>query len=175
MGLPGAFLPQEALDQVFPGGRIPTAATAFMPTGQAKQVEDGFVLNGRWHFASGVRHSQWINAGALVFSNGKPPQHYFFCLPTEKAQIHDNWQALGLQATGSCDFSLVDLFVPQEFAWDSHDARPQRGGPLYRMGIPAFLTNEHVAFALGVARRALDTVIGVADTRKGGSRLNQHP
>ena len=24
VGLPGAFLPQEALDQVFPGGRIPT-------------------------------------------------------------------------------------------------------------------------------------------------------
>lgn len=60
--LPGAFLPQEALDQVFPGGQIPIAPTAFMPAGQAKQVKGGFLLNGRWHFASGVRHSQWINA-----------------------------------------------------------------------------------------------------------------
>ena len=34
---------------------------------------------------------------------------------------------------------VVDFFVPQEFAWDSHDAQPQRGGPLYRMGIPVLL------------------------------------
>ena len=166
--LPGAFLSQNAVEEVFPRGQIPTAATAFMPTGQAEQVDGGFLLNGRWHFASGVLHSQWINAGALVFPDGQPLQHHFFCFPTEKAQIHDNWQVLGLQATGSCDFSLVNLFVPQDFAWNSQDAPPQRGGPLFHMGIPAFIANEHVGFAIGMARRALDTIIEIADTRRRG-------
>ena len=35
ISLPGAFLPDSALDQVFDGGQIPNGATAFMPTGSA--------------------------------------------------------------------------------------------------------------------------------------------
>ena len=156
--LPGAFLSQEAVEEVFPGGQIPTAATAFMPTGQAEQVDGGFLRNGRWHFASGVLHSQWINAGALVFSDGQPPQHHFFCFPTEKAQIHDNWQVLGLQATGSCDFSLKDVFVPEEFTFEVINDTPRRGLPLYTIRLPGILAVEHVVSALVAGRPRLGAI-----------------
>ena len=168
VALPAAFLPEPAVQQVFDGGHVPKVATAFMPSGRVTLADGGYVLSGRWAFASGVLHSQWLNAGALVALDGETPEHYFLSFPTEKAQIHDNWRVLGLQGTGSCDFSVSELFVPQEFAWNSHTAPPQRGGPLYHMGIPAFFANEHVAFALGVARRTLDTIIGVAGTRRRG-------
>ena len=144
------------------GGDRPVAPTSFMPTGKATPVEGGFILDGRWRLASGVLHSQWINVGAVVAVDGNPPDHHFFCFPTEKAEIHDNWKVLGLQATGSCDFSLSDLFVPQDFAWNSHTTAPQRGGPMYQLGIPVFIAYEHVGFALGVARKALDSIIEVA-------------
>ena len=75
-------------------------------------------------------------------------------MPVAAVHIHDNWQVMGLQGTGSCDFSVTDLFVPEPFSWDAQRARPQRGGPLYRLGMPAFVANEHVAFALGVGQRA---------------------
>jgi alkylation response protein AidB-like acyl-CoA dehydrogenase len=89
-------------------------------------------------------------------------------LPVTAVQIHDNWQVMGLQGTGSGDFSVTDLFVPEGFSWDVQQARPQRGGPLYRLGMPAFVTNEHVAFALGVGRRALDTLLDLAQAKQRG-------
>lgn len=168
VSLPGIFLPDSVVGQVFEGDHVPRAAVAFMPTGTATPVDGGYLLSGRWAFASGVRHSQWLNAGVVVAPEGGAPAHHFFCFPTESAEIHDNWQVLGLQATGSCDFSVSELFVPREFVWDSHDTPPQRGGPLGHMGIPAYIANEHVGFALGVARRALDIITEVAGTRRRG-------
>jgi alkylation response protein AidB-like acyl-CoA dehydrogenase len=45
---------------------------------------------------------------------------------------------------------------------------PRRGGALYRLGRPGFVTNEHSAFALGVGRRALDAVTEVAVSKSRG-------
>ncbi len=168
VSLPGVFLPDSVVGQVFDGNHVPRAAVAFMPTGTATPVDGGYLLSGRWPFASGVRHSQWLNAGVVVAPEGGAPAHHFFCFPTESAQIHDNWQVLGLQGTGSCDFSVSELFVSREFVWDSQATPPQRGGPVGHMGIPAYITNEHVGFALGVARRALDIITEVAGTRRRG-------
>ena len=78
--------------------------------------------------------------------------------PTASAEIHDNWQVAGLKGTGSCDFSVDGLFVPEAFSWEQRVDPPQRGGPLYRIEHPGFVANEHAGFAIGVGRRALDAV-----------------
>src|SRR5262249_28981106 len=47
-------------------------------------------------------------------------------------------------------------------------ASPRRGGPLYRLGMPAFVANEHAAFALGVARHALEAIVALAGDKTRG-------
>ena len=166
---PGAFLAEKAVAQIFAGGQVPRAAGAFMPSGKAVPVAGGYRVSGRWAFASGIRHAQWVSATARVVSDGAAaPALRRMVMPVEAVQIHDNWQVMGLQGTGSCDFSVTDLFVPESFSWDAQRARPQRGGPLYRLGMPAFVANEHVAFALGVGRRALDTLLDLAQSKQRG-------
>jgi alkylation response protein AidB-like acyl-CoA dehydrogenase len=166
---PGAFLADEAVAQIFAGGRVPRAAGAFMPSGQAVPVDGGYRVSGRWAFASGIRHAQWVSATARVVSDGAAaPALRRMVMPVSAVRIHDNWQVMGLQGTGSCDFSVTDLFVPEHFSWDAQRARPQRGGPLYRLGMPAFVANEHVAFALGVGQRALDTLCDLAQSKQRG-------
>ena len=78
--------------------------------------------------------------------------------PTASAEIHDNWQVAGLKGTGSCDFSVDGLFVPEAFSWEQRVDPQQRGGPLYRIELPGFVANEHAGFAIGVGRRALDAI-----------------
>ncbi len=165
----GAFLPDEAIDELFVDGNPPRTAGVFAPFGQAVPVDGGYRLNGRWSFASGVRHSQWISAGARVVTEkeGYPPQ-VRVVIPTADVKIHDNWQVMGLRGTGSCDFSVEDLFVPDRFAWDVSLTEPLRGGAMYRLGRPGFVTNEHSAFALGVGRLALDAVTEVAASKMRG-------
>lgn len=157
-GLPGAFLADAAIEVMFGGGHIPKCAVAAMPIGRAEIVGGGYRVSGRWPFASGVRHSEWISAGAMVVRDGQPePRMMVF--PTASAHIHDNWQVAGLKGTGSCDFSVEGLFVADVFSWALLSDPPKRGGPLYRIAIPGFVANEHAGFALGVARRALDTFL----------------
>jgi indole-3-acetate monooxygenase len=165
----GAFLLEEAIAQIFAHGHVPRAAGTFMPSGHAVPVDGGYRVSGRWAFASGIRHAHWVTATARVVRAGATaPGLCRVVVPVTAVQIHDNWQVMGLQGTGSCDFSLADLFVPACFTWEVPQARPQRGGPLYRLGMPAFVTNEHVAFALGVGRRALDTLLDFAQSKQRG-------
>ena len=165
----GAFLPDDAIEEVFFGGMPPRAAGVAAPLGTAAPVKGGYEVHGRWPFGSGVRHSQWVSAGARVVSEEAGyPRQLRIVMPTSKIKIHDNWQVMGLRGTGSCDFSADGLFVPDNFAWDAALTEPKRGGPLYRLGRPGFVTNEHSAFALGVARRALDAVTELAASKKRG-------
>ena len=169
IALPAAFLGDEAVAQMFAGGRVPRAAGILMPGGRAVPVDGGYRVSGRWAFASGIRHAQWVSAAARVIPEGNAaPALRLMVMPVPAVHIHDNWQVMGLQGTGSCDFSVTDLFVPECFSWDIQQARPQRGGPLYRLGLPAFVANEHVAFALGVGRRALDTLCDLAQSKQRG-------
>ena len=159
LGGVGAFLPDDAIEEIFVGGKPPRTAGVFAPFGKAVPVAGGYRITGRWKFASGIKHSEWISAGARVVSDspGHPAQ-IRATMRTADVEMHDNWQVMGLRGTGSCDFSAHDLFVPESFAYDPVSTEPRRGGALYRLGRPGFVTNEHSAFALGVARRALNAI-----------------
>ena len=167
VGLPGAFLPDATIAEIFPAGRIPRGAIVAMPIGKTEPVDGGYRLTGRWPFASGVRHSEWIAAGAMVTRDGTPERRMMI-FPTASATLHDNWQVAGLKGTGSCDFSTDDLFVLEAFTWDPLAGVPQRGGPLYWIGHPGFVANEHAGFALGLASRALDSFTERETAKKRG-------
>jgi alkylation response protein AidB-like acyl-CoA dehydrogenase len=163
-----AFLPDEAIEQMFHGGRIPTLAGAIMP-GRAVPVDGGYRINGRWSWASGIRHAEWVGAHVLVErEGGGPPESREAMVPAAAVEIHDTWHVAGLKGTGSCDFSITDLFVPEGFTFDLRAMQPQRGGPLYQLGLPGLLVNELAGFSLGVARRALDAIIELAQTKRRG-------
>lgn len=162
-GLPAAWLPDEALEVVFGDGRTPVAAGSLMPSGTAERVTGGYRVSGRWAFASGIRHCQWVNATVRFEDDrsGGLPSLRRVVVPTADVEIHDNWDAVGLKGSGSCDFSIVDQFVPESFSWGFTDP-PRRGGPLYLLGLPGYVAYEHAAIAVGVGEGALDLVIANA-------------
>jgi alkylation response protein AidB-like acyl-CoA dehydrogenase len=169
VGLPAGFLPDAAVGKILAGGRVPPAAVAIIPAGVATPVDGGYRLRGRWPFASGVRHAEWLTAGCWVRRDAQDPgERHIAVFPAAAAEIHDNWHVAGLESTGSNDFSVTDLFVPADFVWNPATARPRRGGPLYRLGMPAFVAYEHVAFALGLMRRALDAAVELAGSKRRG-------
>lgn len=180
-GLAAGYLPDAGIEQIFAHGQVPIMASSFFPAATAKVQEGGYLINGRWRFGSGIRHTDWVVAGAVVVReddqesapSDNPPEVIQVAFPTAATTIHDNWQVIGLKGTGSCDFSLHDHFVPTALTYQQNGVvAPQRGGPLYRLAIPAFLALEHIGFALGVARRALDELMTMAMTKRGQYRTN---
>jgi alkylation response protein AidB-like acyl-CoA dehydrogenase len=163
----GSCLPQEAIDQLFAGNRPPRCAGSLTP-GQAVPVDGGYRVSGRWSWASGIRHAEWIGGLTLVMSNDDLPYPRISVFPAAQVDIHDNWNVAGLKGTGSCDFSVTDRFVPEAFTFDLRTWEPKRGGALYQLGLPGLLINELAGFALGVGRRALDEIIQLARTKHRG-------
>lgn len=164
---PAVMLPDDGIAKIFANGSVPKAAGVGMPSGTAVPVDGGFKISGSWRFASGIRHSDWLSAGAYV-DGASPPVIRRVVFPTEQAEIADDWHVAGLKGTGSNGFSVKDLFVPKECTWVMGD-QSLRGGPLYLMGRSGFVANEHAAIALGLARRSLNAIVDLAKTKLRGS------
>jgi indole-3-acetate monooxygenase len=176
----GTFLPQAGLDQVFGGGKFPTASISFFPAGRAVREGDGFRVNGRWRFNSGIRHAEWVVGGTVVegteAENGGQPIVMFSAFPKKDVTLYDNWGGVvGLRGTGSCDFSVENYYLSKDltFVWDLLQPKPARGGPSYLLPPFAYVAKEHGSVAIGAARRALDELIKLATTSRGTFRSSK--
>lgn len=160
-----ALFPEAAQRSVWegPGGGDALIVATFAPEGRAVAENDGYRLKGRWRFASGCDHAEWITAGALV--EGEAPGYRSFLLNRSKGQwrIEDTWFVAGLRGTGSKDIIVDDVFVPAEHTLSMDDAltgnapgAALHGVPLYRMPFIAALGFALAAVAPGVAARALE-------------------
>ncbi len=165
-----AFLCEEAISELFVDGKFPRTAGAAAASGEAVIVEGGYRVTGRWAFASGIRHSHYLAMGAMAVGGPDGPKLVRVVVPTSQAKIHDNWDVMGLRGTGSCDFSLDDVFVPERFTWAGVEARPLRGGANFYLGRPGMQTTGHCGVVLGIGRRALDEITDLAKTKKRGYR-----
>ena len=176
----GAFLPDAGVARIFGndrrsgrsnggGGKMPIASGAVIPRGLGTPAPGGWRVSGRWPFASGSAHSSWLLAGFRILRDDAPgPEHMVLGMPAADAHFLDNCQVMGLKGTGSRDFVLNDYFVPAELAFDLITTDPKRGGPMFRLGRPGFVTTDHAGFALGVARRALDEIARQAGSYQRG-------
>ena len=99
--------------------------------------------------------------------NGKPLDARTMYFPKSKAKIIDTWQVIGLRGTGSDDYEVTDLFVPEAYSFTREsDADRREPGPLYRFSIFNMFGMAFCAVALGIARTVLDDFIALAKTKK---------
>lgn len=167
-GTTAAYIGDAAAHAIFDGDGLSLIAGQGTRMGRANQVEGGYLLNGDWQFASGVKHSQYIHTAAVIEETGEAR---IFTLPVEQVTLSDNWDVLGLRATGSIDYSIRDVLVAEEWTYPLAIQEPRRGGGLYRLGTINFACICHSGWALGVARRLLDEVAALA--REGATRAGQ--
>lgn len=179
-GIAGAFLPAVGVERLF-GDGIPLAAGAVAAKGLATPSGDGFRLSGRWSFGSGIRHADWVLAGAMVEGEAPPAALRMVLVPSGDVEIHDNWQVAGLRGTGSCDYSMDDVFVPAEQTFGLLDlmlGKTARGASAFSLGLPALVAPFHIGVALGIAKRALAEVSEQAANKARGfvpSALVENP
>src|SRR5437764_465513 len=90
-GLSLAHFPIEAQRELWERDEDFFTFACFAPTGSAVPVDGGYVLNGRWSFASGCDLARWGKLGAMIKTpDGEgPPQGAFFLLPIEDCEIVD--------------------------------------------------------------------------------------
>lgn len=152
-GTAGGYLADNAIREVFPGDRFPIIAGQGTRPGRAVRDGDGYRLSGEWSFGSGIKHANWIHTLGVVEDTNEA---LIFIVPVEQATLIDNWDVLGLRATGSIDYTLDNTVVPAEFTHAATTTTPLRGGSVLRLGIIHLAIIGHSAWALGVSRAMLD-------------------
>jgi alkylation response protein AidB-like acyl-CoA dehydrogenase len=153
VGTGAAYLEREAVDELFGGARLPVIAGQGTRPGTAIPAPGGFRLSGSWSFASGIKHATHIHTLGIIQGTNEPR---IFVLPVGQASLIDNWDVLGLRATGSIDYRIDDVFVPEAYTHFAVTETPKQGGDLYRIGIIGFAAICHSAWACGIGRRLLD-------------------
>jgi len=157
-----AHFPEEAQHDVWSRDAAACIATSAAPTGEVTAASGGYRLDGRWSWCSGLRHSQWIMIGGLVFREGEDhPDMRLFLVPVSEVQQDDTWFCAGLRASGSNTSVLDGVFVPEHrsvsFATlrDGHSPGSEiNDNPIYRTPFIAVHTYALLGPCLGLARGA---------------------
>lgn len=166
-GTTGAYLGADGARDLFPdveNGRYALIAGQGTRLGKAVRAEGGYRISGHWSFASGIAHATHIHTAALCEETG---QALVFTFPKEQARLVDNWDVMGLRATSSIDYICEDLFVPDTHVYEITTMDARNGGAIYRMGLANMSGICHTGWALGVGRRMLDEMRGLAAKKTG--------
>jgi indole-3-acetate monooxygenase len=168
-----SLLPRASFDAAYAGGPDTICAGAFAPQGKAVVDRAGYRASGRWGFASGCQHADWIFGQCVVLENGTPlpgpvpgaPKLRCMVLPASAWQIHDTWHTAGMRGTGSHDIGIEDLHVDEEWTFDLWFGQPSLGGASF--AAPLLQFSMHIgAVALGIAEGAIADLLALAGTRK---------
>ncbi|WP_035739233.1 acyl-CoA dehydrogenase family protein [Glycomyces arizonensis] len=167
-GIYAGYLDEDTARGMFPAQNEITAGLIF-PSGRADRVEGGYRLTGRWKFGSGITHCDWVSAGAFVYRSGEPEpspagaeRHWrMFILPPTEVTVLDTWHTTGLSGSGSCDYEVQGVFVPESHTF-SFGVPRSRSGPL---SLPDAFVRNMPGVPLGTARAALDHFRAIARER----------
>ncbi|HEY1300973.1 MAG TPA: acyl-CoA dehydrogenase family protein [Stellaceae bacterium] len=169
-------LPEDGVDELYGRGTDTIiAGTAVQGGGEAVPVADGYRVSGRWSFGSGCRESDWMLGSFQVVEGGAPrsgpdgrPLYWRGVFAREEARIvPGSWDVAGLRGTGSFDWTVEDVFLPQR------RTMPHAGVPLdnqwsrwpgvtYSLPTQCWVGPHHSAVITGIARAGIDALIELA-------------
>jgi alkylation response protein AidB-like acyl-CoA dehydrogenase len=168
-GVYAGYLEDAAVQEFY--GDLDTPNSGWIhPQGRAERVPGGYRVSGHWRFGSGSTHCEVLVAGCQVFQDGAPetdpvtgdPVHWRVMVARPRQyEIVDTWYTTGLAGSGSCDYKVTDLFVPEEHSFSFRV--PRRTGPLH--ATPDAILRKMSGVPLGMARAAIDHVRNLARTR----------
>jgi 3-hydroxy-9,10-secoandrosta-1,3,5(10)-triene-9,17-dione monooxygenase len=175
--LTGLF-PERAQQEVW-GANVETwVAGSLAPKGEARPADGGWIVNGRWPWASGCLHAQWAACGIMMKNErGEMANLGLSLTPMADLSIEDTWYMAGMKATGSNTIVAKDVFVPEHrflpypSAFQGSYRTEYTDEALYRAAFVPFTILILIGSQLGVAKAALDHVIGYA-SRRGVTHTN---
>lgn len=156
-----ALFGEQAQDEAYTT-RPFLAPAPLAPTGRGLPTPGGVRLSGRWSWATGVMHGNWIIVAALCGpDDGLYPA--LALLPIGDVAVEDVWHTDGMRATGSNDVVVTDAFVPEHrlvkvtdiYAGTAPGAG-LHGSPTYRWPMVPALALLAAMPALGSAERVTE-------------------
>ena len=169
-------LPAKGVEEIYgDGGAVAVAGTAVQGGGRAVPVDGGYRVTGRWPFGTGCQESAWMLGSFQILDGGEPRRspdgssvYWRGVFQRSEAQIVEgSWDVAGLRATGSFDWTVNDVFLPERrtmvHAGVPLDNQWKRWpGISYALPAQAWVGPHHSAVITGIARAGIDALIELA-------------
>lgn len=169
-------LPDEGVQEVHGHGAPSViAGTAVQGGGQAVPVPGGYRVSGHWTFGSGCQEASWMLGSFQIVDDGKPrcgadgrPLHWRGVFPKSEAEIiPGSWDVAGLRGTGSFDWTVKDVFLPERrsvvhagIPLDNQWARWP--GVTYALPTQCWVGPHHSSVITGIAQAGINALIELA-------------
>jgi len=161
-----ALFDKQAQDDIYGENPDTIVASTYMPTGLLTPTEGGYTLSGKWGFSSGSKHAEWIILGCIIPAAPDappgPPAMRNILINKSDYTILDNWDVLGLKATGSHDIVAKDAFIPSHRVFEVGTPAGQYPGNALN-DAPLFKLNFGQIFPRAVAYSAVGCLQSVVD------------
>lgn len=185
-------LPDDGVREIYANGPDTIiAGTAVQGGGTAIPVEGGYRVTGHWTFGSGCHEAAWMLGSFQILDDGEPrrnadgkPLYWRGVFPRAEATIiPGSWDVSGMRGTGSFDWTVKDVFLPERrsviHAGIPLDNQWSRwSGLTYALPSQAWVGPHHSAVITGIARAGISALIELAaeKTPRGRSfRLCDNP
>jgi alkylation response protein AidB-like acyl-CoA dehydrogenase len=140
--------------------------------GVATKVEGGYRITGKWGYASGCHHADWMVANGRISENGelrKTPNGnvglYSFLLQPSEVTLLDTWYTTGMRGTGSHHFEATDIFVPEDRMFPTNTPETYEESPIYSTMRTTPWSSAIAGVAIGIARDAIDSFVDLAGVK----------
>jgi len=158
------LFPGQVRHQVW--GQDPDAAVCGSSAGAvpARAADGGYLLSGRWGWASGSHHASWAILDIVAGAEGPSPDRGVALVPVSELSIEDTWHMAGMRGTGSDTIIAGEVFVPEErvmlLSNSAAAPRPvQEGETLSPVPRPQGLGGALAAPVLGMGMAVYDHIV----------------
>ncbi len=176
-GLMSGFLPPKFGEELFASPGACGGGLA-APIGVATVVDGGLEVTGEWAWGSGTSHCTTIAGGVRIadsngeratLADGAGACFAFFDLAD--VELLDTWHTSGLRGSGSTHYKVEKAFVPEgRWVAMANMPKPVDDNPLYRFSAFGALSMGVTAVLMGLARRATDELVALANKPSAGSK-----
>ena len=168
-------LPADTLAEVYRASPDVVFAGAVFPPQTAIAEKEGYRVKGRWGFGSGSMGASLIGVGIKTNGEGGGLPR-MAVMPREQVRIEENWDVIGMFATGSHDLVVDDVFVPEHYTL-VRGAAPSIDTAAYRYPSMAMAAQVLAIVGAGIAREAIDELInmGTKQSITGAPTMSERP
>jgi alkylation response protein AidB-like acyl-CoA dehydrogenase len=184
-------LPDDGIAEInAEGPDFVAAGTAVAGGGQAVPVPGGYRVTGHWTFGTGCMEAGWMLASFQIMDDGKPrpgpggaPGYWRGVFrKSETRVVPGTWDVTGLRGTGSFDWTVTDVFIPERRVVHQAGAPVDNqwsrwGGLTFALPSVAWLGPHHSSVVTGIARAGIAALIELACVKvprgRTGAMLNQ--
>lgn len=166
------FMDQQKIGKLFHAKKICMGGSG-AATGIAEQTKNGYVVTGRWKYATGTPHLTHFTANCIIHQNDKPVlkedgtaliRSFYF--KRSEVTIHHEWQAMGLKATASHSYSVNKLNVKAERSFVIDAVHATLEHPVYRYPFMPLAETTLAVNTLGMTHHLLDEAAVVFQQKK---------